>query len=107
MAKSRISSREYKTLLRADRFPGHEVAIAKSVTAFWQRFRRAIDDDALDTEGHLSVGERRWIRFYDTSDLCLDRNGYIFRERIDAASGQREVTLKFRHPTATSRPARI
>jgi hypothetical protein len=36
--------------------------------------------------------------FYDTSDLCLDRNGYIFRERIDAASGQREVTLKFRHP---------
>jgi hypothetical protein len=62
------------------------------------RFRGAIGPIARDTDGRLGVQERRLIRFHDTADHCLRRNDYVFRERIDETTGQREVTLKFRHP---------
>jgi hypothetical protein len=98
VARSKISAREYKVLLRADRFSGDEIAIADAAAAFWRGLRGASEGIVLDVDGGLAVGERRLIRFYDTPDLCLRRNDYIFRERIDAASGRREAMLKFRHP---------
>jgi hypothetical protein len=98
VAKPRVISREYKVLLRAARFQGDQAVLAESVVAFWQDFRRAIAKIALDTDGRLAVEERRLIRFHDTADHRLRRNDYVFRERIDEATGEREVTLKFRHP---------
>jgi hypothetical protein len=98
VARPKISSREYKVLLRATQFQGDNAVLARSAIAFWQGFRRAIGNIALDTDGRLAVEERRLIRFHDTSDRRLRRNDYVFRERIDEVAGQREVTLKFRHP---------
>jgi hypothetical protein len=98
MARPKITSREYKVLLHAAQFQGDHAALARSAMAFWQDFRRAIAKIALDTDGRLAVEERRLIRFHDTADHRLRRNDYVFRERIDEATGEREVTLKFRHP---------
>lgn len=97
MAKRKIISREYKIMLRANLFPGDETEIDLPAAAFWQNFRHATQDIALDTGGRLDAQKRRLIRFYDTSNLSLRRNDYVFRERVDEASGKREVTLKFRH----------
>jgi hypothetical protein len=98
VGKPKITSREYKLLLRATRFQGDHATLAQSAMAFWQGFRQAIGKTAFDSDGRLAVEERRLIRFHDTSDGRLRRNDYLFRERIDEATGQREVTLKFRHP---------
>jgi hypothetical protein len=98
VARPKITSREYKVLLRANRFQGDHAGLGQPATAFWQGFRQAVREVALDADGRLAVGERRLIRFHDTSDRRLARNAYVLRERIDRATGQREVTLKFRHP---------
>jgi hypothetical protein len=98
VAKPKIISREYKLLLRATPFEGDDVQLTRSAKAFWQDFGQAIGTIALETDGRLAVEERRMIRFHDTADHRLRRNDYVFRERIDEATGQREVTLKFRHP---------
>ena len=39
----------------------------------------------------------RRIRFFDTAERGLNGQRYIFRERIDVESDEREVTLKYRH----------
>jgi hypothetical protein len=98
VATPKITSREYKIMLRTAQLQGEDGEITQSVMAFWRSFQQAIENIAPDTDGRLTVEERRLIRFHDTSNSRLNRNGYIFRERIDEASGQREVTLKFRHP---------
>jgi hypothetical protein len=41
VARSKISAREYKVLLRADRFSGDEIAIADAAAAFWRGLRGA------------------------------------------------------------------
>jgi hypothetical protein len=98
VAKPKIISREYKLVLHATPFRGDDGRLADSAMAFWQSFRQAVGKIALDSDGRLAVGERRLIRFHDTADQRIRRNGFVFRERIDEASGGREVTLKFRHP---------
>jgi hypothetical protein len=98
VAKPKITSREYKVLLHATQFQGDNAGLTQSAMAFWQDFRRAIGNIAPDTDGRLAIEERRLIRFHDTGDHCLRRNDYVFRERIDEVTGEREVTLKFRHP---------
>ena len=87
-----------KLLLRATPFQGNDAQLTRSAEGFWHDFGQTIGTIARDTDGRLAVQERRLIRFHDTADHCLRRNDYVFRERIDEATGQREVTLKFRHP---------
>jgi hypothetical protein len=98
VAKPKIISREYKLLLRATLFQGADTQLIRSAKIFWHDFGRAVGTIARDTDGRLAAKERRLIRFYDTADHRLHRSDYAFRERIDEATGQREVTLKFRHP---------
>jgi hypothetical protein len=98
MSRERVVSREYKIILRADLFGGDEQQLLKAASNFWHELEQAIDQVVLDTDGDLEkVTYRRTIRFYDTDQDRLHRNNYIFRERRNHA-GEREVTLKFRHP---------
>src|SRR5262245_37834831 len=99
MPKPTVVSREYKVMLRAARFRGDEEALRRTTRAFWLEFRRAIGPVVIDSDGELdSIEKARLILFYDTAGHLLNENGYIFRERRGEPPGDREVTLKFRHP---------
>lgn len=98
MRNLEVTSREYKIMLKASRFRGDEAKLLEEAEGFWQVFRRAIAPIVIDTSGDFdTVEKRRFIRFHDTDTLRLRANGYVFRERTDAISNEREVTLKFRH----------
>jgi hypothetical protein len=85
-------------MLRANLFAGSEQHVQNSAGTLWAAFKHAIGKVAIDSEGDLeNITKRRTIRFYDTKDKVLDKNSYIFRERCDLETGEREVTLKFRH----------
>ncbi len=94
-----VVSREYKVMLRKDKFVGSQDDLLKQAEKFWNAFKNSIKDIVFDTDGSLdTVAKQRSIRFYDTADLRLRKNNYIFRERVDLKTKEREVTLKFRHP---------
>jgi hypothetical protein len=97
--REKVISREYKIMLRADRFNGDEAQAIQIASQFWHQFAEAIKDQALAIEGDLTtVDKRRTIRFYDTQTTHLRQSDYVFRERCNVDTGEREVTLKFRHP---------
>jgi hypothetical protein len=53
----------------------------------------------VETDGQLDqVKTRRLITFFDTRQQHLNRSQYIFRERIEVDGGERQLTLKYRHP---------
>ena len=98
MPMQKVVSREYKVMLRPDRF-ADEKRLRAAASGFWRDFSRAVDNGVVRTEGDLTQRKaRRLIRFFDTTDLQLNASKYVFREREDLADGEREVTLKFRHP---------
>ena len=98
MKRTPVVSREYKVMLRAAKFTGHEPALLKTASAFWHDFSASIQGEAIDTTGALqSVAKRRRIQFFDTPSSDLTAAGYIFRVRGDLKGGRPEVTLKFRH----------
>lgn len=99
MNKQKVVSREYKIMLSPRRFTGDEQQIITKAGLFWSDFKQAIQPFIKDTIGELdAIVHRRAIRFYDTSNFQLRFNDYVFRERRDLQTGEREVTLKFRHP---------
>ncbi len=86
-------------MLSPRRFTGDEQQILAKAGVFWNDFRQAIQPFTKDTIGELdAIVHRRTIRFYDTSNYQLRLNDYVFRERRDIQTGEREITLKFRHP---------
>jgi hypothetical protein len=98
MNTEKVVSREYKVMLRAKLFAGGEDDLLKVAGKFWHEFKDAIDKTALGATGDLEkIAKKRTIKFYDTNKHLLDSNSYIFRERGDIDSGEKEVTLKFRH----------
>jgi hypothetical protein len=95
----KVISREYKVMLRPQRFAGDEKALQRTAKAFWRDFARALDGGAVPAEGELGeVKAQRLIRFLDTPGRRLNAGNYIFRERCALTGGDREMTLKFRHP---------
>lgn len=110
MNREQVISREYKIMLQADKFVGAKQHVLEQAGAFWQSFKQVIEDFGIDTHGNLdTIKKRRVIRFYDAKAPCSpgstdavfrlrDCNGYVFRERKELDDGDREVTLKFRHP---------
>jgi hypothetical protein len=99
MSNKSIGSREYKIMLKAEKFKGKEKELLKTAGKFWSDFKPDMSDFVIDTNGKLNeIKKRRTIRFYDTDMARLRNNNYVFRERTDLETGQREVTLKFRHP---------
>jgi len=94
-----VTSREYKVMLRASIFDGDEAAMRAAVGRFWTDVSRALADLDVPTAGAFeTVKAVRLIRFFDTDSHFLHDDDYIVREREDVATGEREVTLKFRHP---------
>ena len=97
--KQDTKSREYKVMLKSELFSGLEARLLEQANDFWSEFKETIRDIVLDTDGTLNKIETpRLVRFYDSASHRLQQNDYIFRERIDLNSDQREITLKFRHP---------
>jgi hypothetical protein len=94
-----VTSREYKVMLLPARFPGTDGQVLPVVEQFWADVGVLLAPVEVDTQGSFDrVKAHRRIRFFDTSDNGLNRQRYIFRERVDVDSGEREVTLKYRHP---------
>jgi hypothetical protein len=99
MTKKIIGSREYKIMLKAEKFIGNEQTLLAVASNFWNGFQQAIHELVIDTDGSLDkITKRRMICFYDTDACRLRNNDYVLRERVDIESAKREVTLKFRHP---------
>ncbi len=94
----KVISREYKVMLCNDLFAGDEQQLLKAASKFWDVFLQAINNIVSNVDGDLEeIADKRLIRFYDTDEHILYKNDYIFRERQDTNTGEREVTLKFRH----------
>jgi hypothetical protein len=100
MAKRQdVTSREYKVMLLASRFDGGEADMRQAVDGFWAALTAALTPLDIPASGAFSeVKARRLIRFFDTDAHRLHEDSYIVREREDVQTGDREVTLKFRHP---------
>lgn len=103
-----ITGREYKLLLNPRKFdsaPSNALA-----AAFWARKLRPVITEGLDArsdggsraEGELKLNpeKQRVVRFFDTGDRLLNRNGFALRSRMPTQDGEpdgaAEVTLKFR-----------
>lgn len=99
MKRRDVTSREYKVMLQPDRFPGAEEEARPQVDRFWTEVSRLLQPLDIPTSGAFDrVKAHRRIRFFDTVDHSLNGRRYVFRERIDIDTDEREVTLKFRHP---------
>jgi hypothetical protein len=99
MERPPIESREYKLLLRIDRFAGDEAAVRKSAARFWRDFCARVDHIVLRCDGDLDDAKAaRLIVFRDTPERRLLHSSYLLRERQQLDDGRREVTLKCRHP---------
>jgi hypothetical protein len=99
MNNQRVSRREYKVILEAEKFTGKEQELLQAADKFWSNLKKAISVFVVGADGRLNnIQKGQTIRFYDTDTCRLHRNDYIFRERSDIGGQKREVTLKFRHP---------
>lgn len=99
MARRKVMSREYKVMLRPSRFRGKEKALLEAAKAIWHDFSKSVTDIVVSLEGDLAqIRMHRSIIFYDTRDRLLNNAHYIFRQRRDANTRERDITLKFRHP---------
>lgn len=98
MERRLVQSREYKVMLRTNGFSGDEQALLQAAGAFWRDFCAKASDVVIEADGQLEkIKTQRLITFFDTSKQHLNGSSYIFRERRDIGSDEREVTLKFRH----------
>jgi hypothetical protein len=94
-----IISREYKMMLSAARFAGDEEKMNEAARALWGDLAALILPHAIAVSGTEDIDrKRREVRFLDTGEKWLRTNDYAFRERIDREAGERQLTLKFRHP---------
>src|SRR5262245_22835431 len=99
MGGQKVGSREYKVMLRRNRFNGDERELLRAANTFWRDFSRRIAGVVVATNGAFGrIKNHRLIAFYDTAKHHLYKGKYVFRERRDVDGGEREVTLKFRHP---------
>ncbi|MEM9542613.1 MAG: hypothetical protein AAGA60_24360 [Cyanobacteria bacterium P01_E01_bin.42] len=99
MNKEKVISREYKIMLKAEKFQGETEKLLSVAALFWQDFQTYISPLVPEVKGNLErITKNRTIKFFDTSAKLLRTSNYVFRERIDLDEKTREVTLKFRHP---------
>ncbi|GJL83504.1 MAG: hypothetical protein DHS20C01_31380 [marine bacterium B5-7] len=97
--KQKVVSREYKMMLKKEHFVGSPDDLVKRAKDFWSAFKDSIQGFVFDTDSNLEkIEKQRILRFYDCVDHRLHKNDYVFRERVDLNTEDREVTLKFRHP---------
>jgi len=86
-------------MLLPERFAGDDADVRRAAAAFWADVDDVVDGLDIQTRGGFdAVKAHRRIRFLDTQERHLHAHRYVFRERISVERGEREVTLKFRHP---------
>ena len=86
-------------MLLPERFAGDDADVRRAAAAFWADVDDMVDGLDIQTRGGFdAVKAHRRIRFFDTQAHHFNAQRYVFRERIGVESGEREVTLKFRHP---------
>src|SRR5262245_48135446 len=101
MDQQKVTSREYKMLLRAKRFDGDEEALQRQARKFWHAFTSAAAGSVIRTAGAPdTVKTRRLVTFLDTAGKHLNAAGYILRERRNRDEDDAEVTLKFKQSDA-------
>ncbi len=67
--KQNVVSREYKVMLKKERFAGSQVDLLKCTGDFWNAFKALIQDIVFDTDGNLNKRGRvliiagSWIFF--------------------------------------------
>src|SRR6202167_2510852 len=94
-----IQYREYKLLLKPDRFPDE-----KSFHKIWKRPRDRAKwlDSTLEKSPHTIKPHLREVVFYDTPHFKLYNHGFILRKRTfyhhGAPDARHELVIKFRHP---------
>ena len=104
MSTKKVVSREYKIMLKAERFSGENQRMLEMACCFWKDFIFEIDKFVHDTDGDLdTIKTRRLITFYDTVTLCLRSNDYAFRERVEISSDtddeeRKKLPLNLQHP---------
>jgi hypothetical protein len=97
MKRQKVESREYKIMLRNARFQGAR-ELADRANDLFAELAAVVAPLAVATEGRFEDdGKRRRVTFWDTTRQHLNEAGYICRQRENPESGDREVTLKFRH----------
>jgi hypothetical protein len=98
-ALDRIQFREFKILLRAERFADPE-----SFHDFWKIVKHAAKTLGIETAKNDKAREHRIreVMFFDTPDYRLYNNNFILRARRFYRNGwlakQHRLALKFRHP---------
>jgi hypothetical protein len=103
------SSREYKILLKAERF----VSAEEGCELFWQLVEKVSTDFGLKTKAYRKEKPDREICFFDTVENDLYRQGFILRLRAEEITrksenemlpglSEAELTLKFRAPELES-----
>lgn len=90
----RVTSREYKVMLRAEWFESRREAIG----AFLEEVGERASLYGVTMSGELAAAEKRQISFLDTPDWTFLRNGFLFRRRLMMESGEVQFTLKRRSP---------
>src|SRR5262245_2840328 len=98
MERKLVISREYKVMLKPNRFTGSEHDLLEKAGAFWKDVAAAVSEVALASSGKPdTVGKRRLISFLDSKGEGFAAGGYVFRECSDLDGKSRELTLKFVH----------
>jgi hypothetical protein len=93
-----LTSREYKLMLKPDRFKGSDEKLLEAAAALWGDLAGIIEPNVIAVSGTDDVRHRRRrVRLLDTADHWLRANDYVVRERVDLENNERQVTLKFRH----------
>src|SRR5215472_3389854 len=105
-----LDSREYKLMLSPEKFTGAkpQQAVEQFTTEqLVPALREHWNSDAAGelTQKGMRIGEHRIIRFRDSGDCLLGRNGLAWRERTEIdeqgkGADEVELTLKFRSPDA-------
>ena len=102
-----VRSREYKVMLKTERFDGKSKEIAKAAERFRKSLKRGIAELVLPIAGDVLTGDEFAIsapdkqvvvEFRDTKDRRLRESNLVFRTRQPVGGGSLELTLKCRHP---------
>ncbi len=96
----KVTSREYKVMLKKKHFHGSKEDLITKAKLFWNALvsNKEIQNSIIKPQGSLdNLKVKRTIKFFDTRKHELRKSHYVFRERVNTNKDEREVTLKFRH----------
>lgn len=103
-----VTSREYKIMLRSERFFGTRNDLFFAAARFRDSLAKALERASLLNDQGDSIvsgdfelgddGKQAIVEFYDTKDRRLQNSDFVFRRR-EAMTGKKvDLTLKRRHP---------